>query len=106
MNSQEVVTKLTAMAQESRLRAFRLLVTQGEQGICAGDIAKQLDISPNTLSFHLKELHEAGLIKSRKEGRSVIYSLNTESYKELLKFLTEDCCAGNAELCQPDSKCC
>jgi len=105
MKSQDVVIKLAALAQESRLSVFRLLVTQGEDGLCAGDIAKKLDISPNTLSFHLRELQEAGLIISDKQGRSVFYSLDIRGYRKLLKFLTEDCCKGNPQLCESDNQC-
>ena len=107
MNSDAVIAKLNALAQESRLRVFRLLMTAGDCGLSAGTISEESKISPNTLSFHLKELQTSGLIRSRKEGRSVIYSLDIEGYKNLLEFLTEDCCAGHPELCQPKKdNCC
>lgn len=106
MKEDIVIQKLSALAQESRLIVFRLLMSCGAEGLCAGDISKQTGISPNTLSFHLKELASAKLITSQKQGRSIFYSLDTEAYKELLQFLTKDCCAGNPELCQPTSPCC
>ena len=101
MNSQLAVQKLSALAQESRLNIFRLLVIQGDKDLCAGEISEVTGISANTLSFHLKELVTADLITSRKEGRNIFYSLNTSGYRKLLSFLTEDCCAGRPELCSP-----
>jgi len=82
---------LSALAQPSRLEVFRLLVRCGEQGICAGDISKQLDIPKPTLSFH---------------GRSIIYRLNVTGMKDLMTFLTEDCCQGHPELCSANDDCC
>jgi ArsR family transcriptional regulator, arsenate/arsenite/antimonite-responsive transcriptional repressor len=106
MRSSEVVEKLNALAQDSRLSVFRLIMSKGANGICAGDIARTLSISPNTLSFHLKELSLSGLISSTKEGRSVIYTLNVDTFKSLLKFLTEDCCQGHPELCSQSKYAC
>jgi DNA-binding transcriptional ArsR family regulator len=93
------VIALTALAQESRLRVFRLLVPAGEAGLPAGEIAERLDIPPATLTFHLKELSHAGLVESRREGRSIIYSLRCDGMSQLLKFLAQDCCKGQPELC-------
>jgi DNA-binding transcriptional ArsR family regulator len=90
---------LTALAQESRLRVFRLLVPAGDVGMAAGEIAERLDIPPATLSFHLKELSHAGLIESRREGRSIIYSLRCQGMSELFTFLARDCCKGQPDLC-------
>lgn len=90
---------LAALAQPSRLEVFRLLVTAGEKGVCAGEISLQLDIPKPTLSFHLKELCQAGLISSQRKGRSIIYRLNVEGMRELMAFLTQDCCQGRPELC-------
>ena len=103
MKLADAVTKLNALAQDSRLRVFQLLMTAGDQGMSAGCIAEKTHISPTTLSFHLKELQQAELINSQRNGRSIIYQLNTSSYRALLTFLTIDCCAGNPELCQPAS---
>ena len=96
---------LAALAQESRLRVFRLLVPAGEAGMPAGEIAERLDIPPATLTFHLKELSHAGLIESRREGRSIIYSLRVEGMRGLLTFLARDCCKGQPELCGVAGKC-
>ena len=94
MDNKAAVSLLAALAQESRLTVFRLLVLQGPAGLPAGKIGEQLGIPPATLSFHLKELSHAGLVQSRQEGRFVIYSVNFASIGDLLSFLTENCCAG------------
>jgi DNA-binding transcriptional ArsR family regulator len=99
MEIKQAVVALTALAQESRLRVFRLLVPTGESGMAAGEIAERLDIPPATLTFHLKELAHAGLVESRREGRSIIYSLRVKCMQELLTFLAKDCCKGQPELC-------
>jgi len=91
----------TALAHETRLEAFRLLVKAGSGGLAAGHIATELDVAPPTLSFHLAQLVRAGLVESRREGRSVIYGLVPAAVRELLGFLTEDCCGGRPELCAP-----
>lgn len=96
----EAVKALTALAQESRLKVFRLVVQAGTDGIAAGMIAQELEISPATLSFHLKELTHAGLLRDRKDGRWVFYSPNEEGIRSLISFLVEDCCQGQPELCQ------
>ena len=99
MEIKQAVVSLTALAQESRLRVFRLLVPTGEVGMPAGEIAERLDIPAATLTFHLKELAHAGLVESRREGRSIIYSLRVEGMRDLLTFLQKDCCGGRPELC-------
>ena len=101
MKIKEAVVALSALAQESRLEVFRLLVKLGPEGLPAGQIAETLSIPPATLSFHLKELSHAGLLKSHKEGRSVIYAINVKGINCLMGFLTEDCCQGRPELCAP-----
>ncbi|MCC6491576.1 MAG: helix-turn-helix transcriptional regulator [Pirellulales bacterium] len=99
MEIRQAVIALTALAQESRLRAFRLLVLAGPAGLPAGEIAQRLDIPAATLTFHLKELSRAGLVESRREGRSIFYSLRCAGMSELLTFLTKDCCQGQPDLC-------
>ena len=103
MEISQAVTALAALAQESRLRVFRLLVQSGTDGIAAGEIASCLEIPPATLSFHLKELAHAGLVSSRREGRSIIYMVKVTGISDLMGFLTKDCCQGRPELCIPGS---
>jgi DNA-binding transcriptional ArsR family regulator len=95
------VKALGALAQESRLRAFRLLVRSGPKGLAAGEIARRLDVPHNTLSSHLAILGNAGLVVSHRESRSIIYQVNFAGTRELLAFLMEDCCQGQPELCAP-----
>lgn len=101
MNEEAVVRALAALAQESRLRVFRLLVQRGPEGMPAGEIARALELPPATLSFHLSQLAAAGLIDSRRESRSIRYSIRTDGVRGLLDFLVEDCCGGRPELCRP-----
>ena len=95
------IQALGALSQESRLQAFRLLVRSGSDGMAAGEIARELDIPHNTLSSHLAILVNAGLIQSRRESRSIIYSIDFDGTRALLAFLMEDCCRGNPDLCLP-----
>lgn len=99
MELEQAVKGLAALAQESRLRVFRLLVEAGGQGLAAGVISEQLGLPPATTSFHLKELANAGLIQSTRDGRSLIYSINADAIGELLGYLVQDCCKGRPELC-------
>src|SRR5437868_6166327 len=94
METTEVLAALAAIAQESRLAVFRLLVQVGPHGMAATKIAEQLDIAPSSLSFHLKELVHARLITSRSEGRFVIYSADAVVMNDLIGYLTENCCSG------------
>lgn len=94
MDTKEILVALTAIAQESRLAVFRLLVQIGPAGMAATRIAEQLDIAPSSLSFHLKELSHAKLITSRSEGRFVIYSADVAVMNGLIAYLTENCCGG------------
>ena len=80
---------------------YRLLVQQGVSGMSAGEIAADLDVTPATLSFHLKELAHAGLVKARPEGRFIFYSADFDAMNELLAFLTENCCGGDVLACLP-----
>lgn len=102
MKVKQAVKSLAALAQESRLNVFRLLVKAGEEGLSAGDLSEQLSIPPATLSFHLKELAATGLIDSVRHGRSIIYKLQPDETKSLLQFLMQECCQGRPELCQLD----
>lgn len=95
MKNEAAVALLSALAQGTRLSVFRLLVEQGSEGLPAGQIAERLDISPATLSFHLKELTNAGLTLSRQDGRFVIYAASYKTMDGLLSFLTRNCCAGS-----------
>jgi DNA-binding transcriptional ArsR family regulator len=101
MKEKQALAALAALSQESRLRAFRLLVQAPTAGKPAGQIADELGVPPPTLSFHLKELLHAGLVVDRRQGRSIIYSLNVAAVRSLFGFLLEDCCEGRPELCQP-----
>ncbi|TDU32194.1 ArsR family transcriptional regulator [Panacagrimonas perspica] len=100
MKSELAVSRLYALAQASRLAVFRLLVQKGPEGMAAGEIAERLKVAPSALSFHLKELTSAGLLKSRQEGRFVIYAPDFKAMRGLIDYLTENCCAGSA--CGPD----
>lgn len=103
METKNVLAALAAIAQESRLAVFRLLVQVGPDGMAASKIAEQLDIAPSSLSFHLKEMSHADLVVSRQEGRFVIYSANFHTMNGLVSFLTENCCAGQS--CSPVAVC-
>jgi DNA-binding transcriptional ArsR family regulator len=96
METKTVVDALAALAQETRLKAFRLLVEAGPRGLPAGKVGEALDLPPATLSFHLAQLARAGLVRSRQEGRFVIYSANYPSMNQLVGFLTENCCGGQS----------
>ena len=101
MELTDAVRRLSALAQDSRLEVFRLLVKAGPEGKAAGEIARALDITANTLSAQLLILSNAGLLKARRDGRSIIYAVNYDAMSDLLVFLTEDCCGGRAEICAP-----
>lgn len=99
MEPKEAVAALSALAHEPRLSVFRMLVQAGEEGIAAGEIARRLDVLPNTLSANLNILSYAGLIESRREGRTVIYTARYRQMTELLEFLIQDCCSGQPDIC-------
>jgi DNA-binding transcriptional ArsR family regulator len=101
MEAESAVKRLSALAQEARLNVFRLLVKAGPGGMPAGAIARTLDVPANTLSAQLLVLSNAGLVRARRDGRSIIYAIAYESMRDLLVFLTEDCCGGRAEMCAP-----
>lgn len=103
MENKDIISALAALAQESRLAVFRLLVQAGPEGMAATKIAEALDIAPSSLSFHLKELLHANLLTQTKNGRSLIYSANFETMTGLVAFLTENCCGGKpcSSVCLP-----
>ena len=95
IDTKNMLLALAALAQESRLAIFRLLVQVGPNGLAASKIGEQLGIAPSSLSFHLKELSHADLVVSRQDGRFVIYCANIDSMNGVIGFLTENCCGGN-----------
>ncbi len=99
MKTTNAVKALGALAQESRLEIFRMLVRRGKAGMAAGALSEHFSMPPATMSFHLKELSNSGLITSRRESRSIIYAANYEQMQELLGFLMENCCADNGGKC-------
>jgi ArsR family transcriptional regulator len=101
MESTDVVKRLSALAQESRLAVFRLLIKAGPEGVPAGEIARALGITPNTLSTQLNILANAALVTSHRAGRSIIYAANFEGMSALLLYLMDDCCQGRPEVCAP-----
>ena len=96
--STHAVQRLAALAHPSRLAIFRLLVEAGPQGVAAGALALRLGVPAPTLSFHLKELAQAGLVKARPQSRFVIYSADFTAINGLIGYLTENCCGGNGRL--------
>jgi ArsR family transcriptional regulator len=101
MKKQNVVSALAALAQDSRLEVYRLLVQAGPEGMCAGDVSSALKLVPNTLTFHFDRLREAGLVTVRRDGRSMIYAARFDTMNALLSYLTENCCQGRADQCAP-----
>ena len=95
----QIVDALAALAQETRLKVYRLLVEAGPEGLSAGRIGEELDLPPATLSFHLAHLARAGLARSRQDGRFVIYSADFQNMNQLVGYLTENCCGGR--VCAP-----
>ncbi len=94
MDTKQAVTALACLAQEARLQIFKLLVQTSPAGLAAGEIALKLNMPSSTLSFHLKELSHAGLVKSAQSGRFVYYSTDFSTMNSLMAFLTENCCGG------------
>jgi DNA-binding transcriptional ArsR family regulator len=110
MQTPIAVGALSALAHPGRLDVFRLLVKAGPEGLAAGDIARATGSLANTLSTNLGILSGAGLVASKRDGRSIIYTAGYDQMRELLAFLMEDCCGGNAAICAPlaevASRCC
>ena len=101
MDVDQALKSLAALAHETRIWVFRLLVQAGPCGLPAGEIAESLGSRQNTMSSHLKILTAADLVTSQRDGRSVIYKANFAAVRQLVLFLMEDCCAGNSEVCRP-----
>jgi len=101
MNDAEVVKALGALAQESRLRLFRLLVVAGRAGATPGQMGEALGIPPTSISFHMKELVNAGLVSQERDGRHIIYRAQVDTMNDLLGFLTNNCCGGQPCLNTP-----
>ena len=101
MDEKVAVTSLAALAHDQRLRIFRILVKQGPNGMPAGEIAVAVGASPTAASFHLKELDRAGLLHATRHGRYIRYAIHVDGMRQLLEFLTADCCQGQPELCGP-----
>jgi ArsR family transcriptional regulator len=92
MKSQDVIRSLFALAQDSRLAVFRLLVKRGPEGYTPGELSEKLSLPAPTLSFHLKELSAAKLVTARREGRFLYYSVNFARMQDVIAFLTDQCC--------------
>jgi ArsR family transcriptional regulator, arsenate/arsenite/antimonite-responsive transcriptional repressor len=103
IKKEAVIQALGALAQETRIDIFRILVHAGPEGLPAGVIGERLGLPSPTLSFHLNQLRFAGLVASRRASRSIIYTANFRTMNQLLAYLTENCCGGRPELCAPNS---
>ncbi len=101
MEMTAALAALTALANDTRLAIFRMLVQQGPDGLPAGEIGADLKVAAATLSFHLKELDRAGLVHARRAGRQIFYAADFAQMRGLLTFLTEDCCGGHPDICGP-----
>jgi len=101
MDTESAISALAALAQGTRLDAFRLLVRHEPEGLPAGEVAKALNVPQNTMSAHLAALTRAGLLRFERRSRLIIYRADLEQLKELTLFLVKDCCGGRAELCEP-----
>jgi ArsR family transcriptional regulator len=105
MEDNAAVQALAALAHAMRLRVFRALVVAGSQGVIPSALAEQLEVAPNTLSFHLKELTHAGLVTQERQGRNLIYRASFAVMNDLVGYLTENCCNGEACLTSDVSIC-
>lgn len=101
MDELQALAAFAALAQEHRLRLVRALVIAGPDGLASGTLAETVGVSAATVSHHLKELSHAGLVASRREGRSIIYSAAYPALSDLVQFLMRDCCQGHPEVCAP-----
>jgi ArsR family transcriptional regulator len=94
VEAEQIIRAMSALAQEHRLAAFRLLVQAGPAGLAAGALAGAMDIPPSSMSFHLAQLSHAGLVSQRRDGRSIIYAADYPAMTALVGYLTDNCCAG------------
>ncbi|GAA3849987.1 metalloregulator ArsR/SmtB family transcription factor [[Pseudomonas] carboxydohydrogena] len=101
MDQHQAISAFGALAQDTRLAIVRMLVKAGPLGMAAGSIAESAGAAASNVSFHLKDLEHAGLVSSRREARSIIYSANFETLRGLISFLMKDCCGGHPEICDP-----
>lgn len=101
MENSIAIAALAALAQNTRLETFRLLVRHEPDGIAAGELARMLDVPQNTMSAHLATLSRAGVVMSERQSRSIIYRADLDALRDLTLFLLKDCCGGSAELCAP-----
>jgi ArsR family transcriptional regulator, arsenate/arsenite/antimonite-responsive transcriptional repressor len=101
MENEQAVLALSALAQPTRLQAFRLLVQHEPEGIAAGDLARLLEVPQNTLSAHLSVLSRAGLVTSERQSRSILYRANLSAFQAVALFLLQDCCGGRPDICAP-----
>lgn len=101
MDKNRTLAAFAALSQPTRLDVFRLLIRAGENGMAAGDIAARLSVRQNTMSANLSVLLHAGLIRNRRDGRSILYYADLDGLRGLLSFVLQDCCGGNPALCQP-----
>jgi DNA-binding transcriptional ArsR family regulator len=101
MNGTQAVKALAALAHDTRLALFRMLVEQGPDGLSAGVIAERLGVPPSSLTFHVQHLHRAGLVTQRRLSRQLIYAADYAAMNGLVGFLTENCCGGDAAACAP-----
>lgn len=99
MTNEKTVEMLSALAHQTRLSVFKMLIKKGKAGLPAGNIAERLEMPQNSLSSHLKIMSHAGLIKANREGRHLIYSVELEATKNLIGYLVNDCCDGHPEIC-------
>ena len=104
MDIKDATVMFDALSQETRLKAFRLLVRAGADGLAAGVLSEKLGTPHNTLSFHLNQLSHAGIVSSRKQGRSVIYRANFDATRDLIGFMVEDCCSDEFASIRRDNK--
>jgi len=108
MDERQALVVFGALSQETRLRILRMLVVAGPDGLAAGAIAEKAEVSASNVSFHAKELERAGLVRSRRDSRSILYSAEYDALSGLLSFLMKDCCSGRPEICGPaiEASCC
>ena len=99
MNTSQAVDAFSALSHETRLTVFKLLLKEGEQGLSAGVIARQLEVQPSTLTSHLHILKRSGLLQSTRQQQKIVYSADLQGTRSLLRFLTQECCQGHPEIC-------